>query len=126
MKFYKCNICGNLVELVIEGGGELVCCGEAMEELIPKEVDEGNEKHVPVVREEASNYYVKIGAVEHPMTPEHYIQFITIFYNGKSQKIKLKPTDKPEVIFNVEESFDEMTVYEFCNIHGLWKTTYKK
>lgn len=126
MKFYKCNVCGNVVELIVEGGGELVCCGEAMEELIPKEVDEGNEKHVPVVTEENSNYHVKIGEIEHPMTPEHHIQFITIFYNNKSQKIKLKPTDKPEVTFKVEEPFDTMEIYELCNIHGLWKKTYKK
>lgn len=126
MKFYKCNVCGNVVELIVEGGGELVCCGEAMEELIPKEVDEENEKHVPVVTEENSNYHVKIGEIEHPMTPEHHIQFITIFYNNKSQKIKLKPTDKPEVTFKVEEPFDTMEIYELCNIHGLWKKTYKK
>lgn len=126
MKFYKCNICGNVVGLIIEGGGELVCCGESMEELISKTTDEGIEKHLPVVTNDNTNYTIKVGSIEHPMTAEHHIQLIYVNYNNKAQRIKLKPGEKPEVTFKIEEPFDSMEVYALCNIHGLWKTTYKK
>ncbi len=126
MKFYKCNICGNLVELIIEGGGELVCCGEPMEELMPKQTEEGNEKHLPVVTAEGNNILVKVGSIEHPMTEAHYIQWIYINYNNKFQRIKLNSNDKPEAVFTVNEEFNTLEVYEYCNIHGLWKTIYKK
>jgi superoxide reductase len=125
MKFFKCNICGNLVELIQNGGGKLVCCGQPMEELIAKTSDEGSEKHVPVVTYENGLVTVKVGSIEHPMTMEHYITMIAISYNGKVQRKDLKYTDKPEATFEVSD-FNEMEVYEYCNVHGLWKSVYKK
>ncbi len=122
MKYYLCEICGNLVELIKIGGGELVCCGEPMKELVPKLKEEGNEKHLPVIIREGSKVIVKIGSIEHPMTKEHYIEWVSIFYNNKHQRIKLDPTSKPEVTFDVED-FKTMEIYSYCNIHGLWKTT---
>lgn len=125
MKFYRCNICGNLVEVVNDGGGELVCCGEPMEELNAKTEDEGREKHLPVVEKAGSKLEVKVGSVAHPMTEAHYIQFIVVKYNNKVLKVKLNYTDKPEATFEIEESATEFEVYEYCNVHGLWKTEYK-
>lgn len=126
MKFYRCNICGNLVELINEGGGELVCCGEPMEKLEAKTEDEGKEKHVPVVEKEGDILKVKVGSVPHPMTEAHYIEWIVIKYDNKVQHIKLKYTDSPEATFIVDKDASEIEVYEYCNIHGLWKTIYKK
>lgn len=126
MKFYKCNICGNVTELHLFGGGTLVCCGEDMEELTPKVSEEGNEKHLPVVEQEDTKITVKVGSVEHPMIEAHYITLITILYNNKTQTAKLNHTNKPEATFTVDEEFNTMEVYEYCNIHGLWKSIYKK
>ncbi len=126
MKYFKCNVCGNLVGLVIDGGGDLVCCGELMEKLVEKTKDEGNEKHLPVVTQEGSNIIVKVGEESHPMTDAHYICFIVIKYNNKTQKVELSPNDLPSASFEVSEDFDEMEVYEYCSVHGLWKSEYKK
>lgn len=126
MKIYRCNVCGNVVELLVNGGGTLVCCDEDMELLVPKENDEGNEKHLPVVEISGNEVTVKVGSVAHPMTEAHYIQWISIFYNNKIQKVKLNYTDEPKAIFTVDEEFETIEVYEYCNIHGLWKTKYNK
>ncbi len=125
MKFYRCNICGNIVGLVKDGGGTLVCCGEPMEELAAKTEDEGKEKHVPVVEREGNVVKVKIGSIPHPMEEKHYIEWIAIKFNNKVTRAKLKYTDQPEVTFIVDEGAEEIEVYEYCNIHGLWKTTHK-
>ena len=126
MKYFLCNICGNLVELITIGGGELVCCGEPMTELIPKSVDVGSEKHLPVLTINGNKVNVKVGSVMHPMTEEHYIDWISIFYNGKMQRVKLDHTTDPEATFEVDEEYEKIEVYSYCNIHGLWKTEYKK
>lgn len=126
MKYFVCEICGNLVELIEEGGGELVCCGQPMKELKAKTNDEGNEKHLPVISDEGSKIYVKVGSIEHPMTEEHHIEWIAIYYNNKTQKIKLDHNSKPEAIFEITENYDSIQVYSYCNIHGLWKTEIKK
>jgi superoxide reductase len=126
MKLYRCNVCGNVVELLVSGGGTLVCCGEDMEELVAKEGNESNEKHLPIVGADGNKVTVKVGSIAHPMMEAHYIQWIVIFYNNKIQRVKLNYTDEPKAIFTVDEDYKEMEVYEYCNIHGLWKTTYKK
>jgi superoxide reductase len=126
MKYFLCNICGNLVELITVGGGELVCCGEPMTELVPKTDDVGNEKHLPVVEINGSIVTVKIGSVEHPMTEEHYIDWISIFYNNKCQRVKLNHTEKPVAVFEIDEEYNTLEVYSYCNIHGLWKKEFKK
>ena len=119
MKIYKCNICGNVVELLHEGVGELVCCGQPMQLLEEKTKDEGNEKHVPVIEKTKNGVLVKIGSVPHPMEDAHYIEWIEITANGKVYKKFLKPGYKPEAEFPVK-SVDYAR--EFCNIHGLWKS----
>lgn len=121
MKYFICEICGNLVGLITEGGGELVCCGEPMKELKTKTTDEGNEKHLPVVTKDGSKIQVNVGSIPHPMTEEHHIEWISIFYNNKMQMVKLDPTSKPEATFNVEEEYSDIEVYSYCNIHGLWQ-----
>ena len=124
MKFFKCNICGNLVELITNGGGELVCCEEPMEELIPKTKDEGNEKHVPVFEKENGKVTVKVGSVPHPMEEKHYIEWIIVKHGDKIERITLNHNDQPEGIFyNIEDDITE--IYEYCNIHGLWKNEIK-
>lgn len=121
MKYFLCEICGNLVALIDEGGGELVCCGEPMKELVPKSNDVGTEKHLPVVTKEGNKITVNVGSVEHPMTPEHYIEWISILYNNKTQLVKLEPVSKPTATFTVEEEFEFIEIYSYCNVHGLWK-----
>ncbi|HOP65816.1 MAG TPA: desulfoferrodoxin family protein [Bacilli bacterium] len=120
MKYYLCEICGNLVELVEEGGGELVCCGQPMKELIPKTTEEGNEKHLPIMEINGNKVIVKVGSVPHPMTSEHYIKWIVILYNGKCQRTKLTPESKPEAIFEIENNVTDIKAYAYCNVHGLW------
>ncbi len=112
---YKCEICGNIVEVLHVGGGELVCCGQPMKVLEEYTADSATEKHVPVV--EGKN--VKVGSVPHPMTAEHYIEFIEIIGEGdKVCRVFLKPGDAPEARF---EDFTPKKSREYCNIHGLWK-----
>ncbi len=126
MKVYKCNICGNVVELLENGGGELVCCGEAMHEVVSKTTDEGNEKHLPVVTVEGNKVVVHVGSVDHPMTEAHLITKIFIVYNNKIVRKNLKYTDQPHAEFVIDEEFNSLDVYEYCNIHGLWQTKYNK
>lgn len=120
-KFYKCNSCGNIVELVENGGGELVCCGKPMKELVANTTDAATEKHVPVVEIEDGKAIVKVGSVDHPMTPEHYIQWIYLVAGNKSQRVDLTPDDSPEAVFYVGDE-KVNAVYEYCNLHGLWVT----
>lgn len=126
MKVYKCNICGNVVELLENGGGELVCCGEAMHEMTAKTTDEGNEKHLPVVSVEGNKVIVHVGGIDHPMLENHYITKIFVVYNNKVLRKNLKYTDQPHAEFVLDEEFNTLEVYEYCNIHGLWKTNYNR
>lgn len=126
MRFFKCEMCGNFIELLRDGGGELVCCGESMTELFAKASDEGLEKHVPVATFSDGKLVVKVGEIEHPMTEQHFITTIIIEYNNKVQRVNLKYSDKPEAEFTIDEDFDKVEIYEYCNIHGLWKNTFTK
>ena len=126
MKFFKCNVCGNIVELIVKGGGKLVCCNQSMELLVPKEQEAGNEKHLPVATLEGNELLVKVGSVEHPMEEEHHIDFIVIKYNNHVERKDLKHTDKPLAVFTINEAFDEIEIYEHCNLHGLWRSIFKK
>lgn len=121
-KIYKCEICGNIVEVVNAGGGTLFCCGKAMTKLDGNSTDGAFEKHVPVVEVLADKTVsVKVGSVEHPMTDAHYIQWIEILTdNNKVYRKHLTPTDKPEAKFNVDGEI--VAAREYCNIHGLWTT----
>ena len=120
VKFFICKHCGNLVGLINNGGGTLVCCGDDMTELIPNTVDAAKEKHVPVIEQNGNTVVVKIGSVPHPMEEKHYIVFIEVLTDKKVLRKELKPGEEPKAIFKV--SMDKVKeVREYCNIHGLWK-----
>ncbi|HAP44161.1 MAG: desulfoferrodoxin [Spirochaetes bacterium GWD1_61_31] len=115
---YKCEKCGNIVELLHVGDGELVCCGEPMKLMAENTVDASKEKHVPVIERIANGWRVTVGAVAHPMEEKHYIQWIELMADGRVYRAMLKPGDKPEAEFNV--SAGKVTAREYCNLHGLW------
>ena len=118
-QIYKCNICGNIVEVNYAGAGELVCCGQPMELLIEKTDDVGQEKHLPVIEKTENGFLVKIGSVPHPMEEKHYIEWIELIIDGIVYKKFLKPGYKPEAEFCIEGK--SIVVREYCNLHGLWK-----
>lgn len=116
---YKCALCGNIVEVLHVGAGELVCCGQGMDLLAENSVDAAQEKHVPVIEKVANGYKVTVGSVPHPMEEKHYIEFIELIADGKVYRQNLNPGEAPEAFFCVDAS--EVTAREFCNLHGLWK-----
>jgi superoxide reductase len=120
MQVYKCNKCGNMVEVVRNGAGQLVCCNEPMELLTENTVDAATEKHVPVVERVNGGYKVVVGSVAHPMTEEHLIEWIELIAGGKVYRQHLSASDAPEAFFNVDA--EQVTAREFCNLHGLWRT----
>jgi len=121
MKYYVCEHCGNIVEAVKESGVPIVCCGQKMTELIPGTTDAAVEKHVPAVEVEGNVVKVKVGEVEHPMVPEHFIGWIAIKTTNGEQKKFLQAGEKPEAVFVLAEGEELIETYEYCNLHGLWK-----
>ena len=119
LEVYKCDLCGNIVEVMHGGAGELVCCGQPMKKLTENTVDAAKEKHVPVVEKIAEGCKVKVGSVPHPMEEKHYIEWVEILVDGKAYRQFLKPGDNPEATFNVKAG--QVTAREYCNLHGLWK-----
>lgn len=119
-QIYKCTVCGNIVEVVHASEGTLVCCGKDMQLQEEKTVDEGKEKHVPVIEKTDTGIKVKVGDVPHPMEQEHYIEWIEVIVDGKNYRTFLNPGDAPEAEFPV--TGDNITAREYCNIHGLWKS----
>lgn len=117
---YRCNVCGNIVEVLHAGKGELVCCGQPMELLQEKTADIGLEKHVPVVKTTDKGIKVKVGDVPHPMEEKHYIEWIEIIADGDIHRKFLMPGDKPEAEFEIGPR--KVAAREYCNIHGLWKS----
>ena len=117
---YKCNVCGNIVEVLHSGGGTLVCCGEDMHLMTEKNSDEGQEKHVPIITVDGSTITVKVGSIPHPMEDKHYIEWIELSADGKFYKKYLNPGDAPEAVFCLEASQYSARIY--CNIHGLWQS----
>lgn len=117
---YKCGVCGNIVEVLHAGGGELVCCGKPMELLKEKSEDLGKEKHLPVIEKTDKGIKVKVGSVPHPMEEKHYIEWIEILADGIVYRKFLKPGDKPEAEFNIA-GFEKLEAREYCILHGLWK-----
>ncbi len=118
-QIYKCNVCGNIVEVLHTGVGELVCCGEAMQLMEEKREDVGQEKHLPVIEKMENKVKVKVGSIPHPMEEKHYIEWIELEAKGKAYRQFLKPGDTPEAVFDVKP--EKITVREYCNLHGLWK-----
>jgi len=117
---YKCERCGNLINVVHGGAGKMVCCGEEMKLLEPNTVDAAQEKHVPVIDKTGNTVKVAVGGVAHPMEAEHYIETISVLTDKRLYRAYLSPGDKPEAVFVIDE--DVTSARAYCNIHGLWKS----
>jgi superoxide reductase len=119
LQVYKCEVCGNIVEVLHGGQGELVCCGQPMKLYKENTVDAAKEKHVPVVEKVATGYKVKVGSVAHPMEEKHYIEWVELIVGDKAYRQFLRPGEAPEALFAVDAP--NATAREYCNLHGLWK-----
>lgn len=117
---YKCPLCGNIVEVMHTGAGELVCCGQPMDLMAENTVDAAQEKHVPVVAKTDNGYKITVGSVAHPMEDKHWIEWIELVADGKVYRQVLQPGDTPEAEFCVEAA--EVTARAYCNLHGNWKS----
>lgn len=120
LEIYKCDVCGNIIEVLHGGAGELVCCGQPMKLLKENSVDAAQEKHVPVIEKKDNGYMVKVGSVPHPMEEKHYIEWIELIAGEKAYRRFLKPGDAPEAFFEIKA--DTVSAREYCNIHGLWRS----
>lgn len=118
MKICKCNVCGNVIEILDDNGGQLVCCGEEMENMIPESSDGVREKHVPVITKDGNEIIVSVGSVKHPMDDDHYINWIALVNGDMVTRVNLNPSDEPEARFPYVEG---SIVYAYCDKHGLWK-----
>ena len=118
-QIYKCEVCGNIVNVVHTGAGELVCCGQPMKLQTENTVDAAQEKHVPAIAKIENGVKITIGSIPHPMEESHYIEWIEIIADGKSYKKFLKPEEEPVAEFCVDG--ENITAREYCNLHGLWK-----
>ena len=121
MKFYRCKRCGQMVAIVDKKACPIMCCGEAMEEIVPGTSDGAAEKHVPVYEIKDNIVTVRVGEVDHPMVEEHYIEWITLQTRNGNQRKALSPNDDPEAKFALLEGDEVEAVYAYCNLHGLWK-----
>ena len=122
MKLLKCAVCGNIVEMVEDKGVPVMCCGKPMEVLTANTSDGALEKHVPVAEIADGVLRVKVGSMEHPMLAEHYITMIAVEAGNMVYRASLNPGEKPEAVFNLGDYKGKVNVYEYCNLHGLWKT----
>ncbi len=121
MKFYRCAHCGQIVAIVKKTGVPVICCGEPMQEIIPSSTDASVEKHVPVVEVDGTTGKVTVGSVEHPMLPEHYIEWISLQTKAGNQRKALAVDGAPEITFALTDGDQVEAVYAYCNLHGLWK-----
>ena len=119
LQVYKCELCGNIVEVLHGGVGELVCCGQPMRLMTENTVDAAKEKHVPVIEKVAGGFKVKVGAIAHPMEEKHYIEWIELLADGKAYRQFLNPGEAPEAFFAVDAA--DVSAREYCNLHGLWR-----
>lgn len=122
VKFYRCKICGKIITMVNETKIPTICCGEAMYELIPSQTDGTTEKHVPIISQKNNIVQVKVGSMDHPMSEDHYIQWIFLQTKQGFQYKKLKATDKPMAYFALLDNDEVVAAYEYCNIHQLWQS----
>lgn len=120
LQVYKCEVCGNIVEVIHSGKGQLVCCGKPMVLMEEKTEDQGKEKYVPVVERSREKVGVKVGSIPHPMQEGHYIEWIEIIADAVTQRKFLSAGERPEAEFTVKA--ENISVREYCNIHGLWKS----
>lgn len=121
LKFYRCPVCGQIVAIVKETGSPLICCGQEMQEIKAGVSDGAAEKHVPVYEVKDNIVTVKVGSVDHPMLPEHYIEWIAIRTKKGNQRKALKPGEAPKASFAILEGDEVVAVYAYCNLHSLWK-----
>ena len=119
LEIYKCEVCGNIVEMVHTGVGELVCCNQPMKLMSENTVDAAKEKHVPVIEKAEDGVKVKVGSVPHPMEKEHYIEWVEVIAGDKAYREFLEPAQAPEATFCIEGG--KLTAREYCNVHGLWR-----
>ena len=119
LEVYECKTCGNIVEVLRAGKGDMVCCEQPMKKLVANTVDAAKEKHVPVIEKLPDGFKVKVGGIPHPMEEKHYIEWIELLADGKVYRQFLKPGVAPEAIFNIKAT--NVTAREHCNIHGLWE-----
>lgn len=119
LQVYKCEVCGNMVEIVHAGAGTLVCCNQNMKLMEENTVDAAKEKHVPVIEKQEGGFLVKVGSVAHPMQDVHWIEWVQLLADGKAYRQFLNPGDKPEAFFKIDAK--DVSAREFCNLHGLWK-----
>lgn len=118
-QIYRCSVCGNIVEVLYVGGGQLVCCGKPMELQLEKNQDGGSEKHVPVIKKTENGFKVKVGSIAHPMEDGHYIEWIELIADGISYRKFLKSGQDPEAEFCLKA--EKIEAREYCNVHGLWR-----
>ena len=122
LRFYRCETCGPIIAVVKKTGVPVMCCGKPMKEIIPGTVDASAEKHVPVFETNGRDVKVRIGSVDHPMTAEHYIEWVCLKTKQGNQRKPLHPGDKPEVCFSICEGDEVEAVYAYCNLHSLWRS----
>ena len=120
-KFYVCPRCGQIIAIVKETGIPVICCGMQMQEIIPGTTDASQEKHVPTFKQEGNKVVVNVGSVEHPMSAEHHIEWISLQTKQGNQRKLLTVDSKPEICFSICEGDEVEAVYAYCNLHGLWK-----
>ncbi len=121
MKFYRCSRCGQIISIVKKTGVPVMCCGQAMEEIVPGTTDASLEKHVPKYEVKENKVFVTVGAIEHPMTEEHYIEWVSLQTKFGNQRKALQPNMPPKVTFALLEGDEVEAVYAYCNLHSLWK-----
>lgn len=120
-RFFKCEHCGNIIAFVEDKGVPVMCCGQKMTEIIPNSTDAATEKHIPVFTVEGNKVSVTVSSTEHPMTEEHYIQWISLETKQGNQRKILAPSDAPKAEFMICDGDEVTAVYAYCNLHGLWK-----
>jgi superoxide reductase len=120
-KVYRCEVCGNIVDVLHSGAGQLVCCGKPMIEVVENTVEASKEKHIPVIERVEDGVIVKVGSVEHPMEEKHYIEWIELHVGNRVYRKHLNPGDKPEAKFKVCSSHVDLVAKAYCNLHGFWK-----
>ena len=122
MTFYRCEHCGNIIAYIHDSGVRCHCCGEEMKSIEPNTTDAAGEKHVPVIQQDGQAVTVTVGSVEHPMLDAHYIEWIMLETKEGRQRKALKPGEKPVASFALTEGDVVIAAYEYCNLHGLWKS----
>ena len=119
-RFFICRHCGNIIAYVKSSGVPVICCGEKMQEIIPNTTEASTEKHIPVVAVEGNIVTISVGSAEHPMTGEHYIEWISLESRRGNQRKELTPGAEPKAVFVLSEDDAPVAAYAYCNLHGLW------